>query len=232
MNSLDYVFRAVEETKNLIPANLPLIGFCGSPWTLAAYSIEGGGSKDFQKTKTFMAENPNALHDFLEILSDACYQYLKQQVLSGVNAIQIFDSWADLLSEDELDLFSLSYTKKITQKLKNDPITKHIPIILFEKNPNKDITDLIFKDLSCISLYWNSDIRILSESLKNDIAIQGNLDPKVLGKSDETIQEEVRKICSIMKEYPGFIFNLGHGITPDIEPAKVEVMIKTIREDI
>ena len=202
VNSLDYVFRAVEETKNLIPTNLPLIGFCGSPWTLAAYSIEGGGSKDFQKTKTFMAENPNALHDFLEILSDACYQYLKQQVLSGVNAIQIFDSWADLLSEDELDLFSLGYTKKITQKLKNDPITKHIPIILFEKNPNKDITDLIFKDLSCISLYWNSDIRILSESLKNDIAIQGNLDPKVLGKSDETIQEEVRKICSIMKEYP------------------------------
>ena len=232
VNSLDYVFRAVEETKNLIPANLPLIGFCGSPWTLAAYSIEGGGSKDFQKTKTFMAENPNALHDFLEILSDACYQYLKQQVLSGINAIQIFDSWADLLSEDELDLFSLSYTKKITQKLKNDPITKHIPIILFEKNPNKDITDLIFKDLSCISLYWNSDIRILSESLKNDIAIQGNLDPKVLGKSDETIQEEVRKICSIMKGYPGFIFNLGHGITPDIEPAKVEVMIKAIREDI
>ena len=105
-------------------------------------------------------------------------------------------------------------------------------IMEFEKNPNKDITDLIFKDLSCISLYWNSDIRILSESLKNDIAIQGNLDPKVLGKSDETIQEEVRKICSIMKEYPGFIFNLGHGITPDIEPAKVEVMIKTIREDI
>ena len=232
VNSLDYVFRAVEETKNLIPANLPLIGFCGSPWTLAAYSIEGGGSKDFQKTKTFMAENPNALHDFLEILSDACYQYLKQQVLSGVNAIQIFDSWADLLSEDELDLFSLSYTKKITQKLKNDPITKHIPIILFEKNPNKDITALIFKDLSCISLYWNSDIRILSESLKNDIAIQGNLDQKVLGKSDETIQEEVRKICSIMKGYPGFIFNLGHGITPDIEPAKVEVMIKAIREDI
>lgn len=232
VNSLDYVFKAVEETKNLIPANLPLIGFCGSPWTLAAYSIEGGGSKDFQKTKTFMAENPNALHDFLEILSDACYQYLKQQVLSGVNALQIFDSWADLLSEDELDLFSLNYTKKITQKLKNDPITKHIPIILFEKNPNKDITDLIFKDLSCISLYWNSDIRILSESLKNDIAIQGNLDPKVLGKSDETIQEEVRKICSIMKEYPGFIFNLGHGITPDIEPAKVEVMIKAIREDI
>tara|TARA_B100000945_G_scaffold150670_1_gene120859 strand:+ start:6825 stop:7862 length:1038 start_codon:yes stop_codon:yes gene_type:complete len=232
VNSLDYVFKAVEETKNLIPTTLPLIGFCGSPWTLAAYSIEGGGSKDFKKTKTFMAENLSALHDFLEILSDACYQYLKQQVLSGVNALQIFDSWADLLSENELDLFSLRYTKKITQKLKNDPVTKHIPIILFEKSPKKDIKDLVFNDLSCISLHWNSDIRILSKRLKNDIAIQGNLDPKVLSESDEIIQEEVQKICSIMKEYPGFIFNLGHGITPDIEPAKVEVMIKAIREDI
>jgi len=231
LNALDYVFKAVEATKNLIPTTLPLIGFCGSPWTLAAYSIEGGGSKDFKKTKTFVAENPNALHDFLEILSDACYQYLKQQVLSGVNALQIFDSWADLLSENELDLFSLRYTKKITQKLKNDPITKHIPVILFEKNPNKDIKEIVFEDLSCISLHWNSDIGIISESLKNDIAIQGNLDPKVLTKSDEIIQEEVRKICSIMKDYPGYIFNLGHGITPDIKPAKVEVMIKAIRED-
>ena len=95
-----------------------------------------------------------------------------------------------------------------------------------------ELKDLVFNDLSCISLHWNSDIRILSKRLKNDIAIQGNLDPKVLSESDEIIQEEVQKICSIMKEYPGFIFNLGHGITPDIEPAKVEVMIKAIREDI
>ena len=103
---------------------------------------------------------------------------------------------------------------------------------MFEKNPKKNITDIVFQDLSCISLHWNSDIRILSKSLKNDIAIQGNLNPRVLGESDEIIQEEVRKICSIMKDYPGFIFNLGHGITPDIKPAKVEVMIKAIREDI
>ena len=103
-NSLSYVFNAVEETKKLLPADLPLIGFCGSPWTLAAYSIEGGGSKDFKKTKNFMRDHPSALHDFLEILCDACYRYLRQQVLSGVNALQIFDSWADLLSAQDLEL--------------------------------------------------------------------------------------------------------------------------------
>ena len=229
-NTLSYVFNAVEETKKLLPADLPLIGFCGSPWTLAAYSIEGGSSKDFKKTKNFMQDHPSALHDFLEILCDACYRYLRQQVLSGVNALQIFDSWADLLSAQELEIFSLQYTKKITQKLKSDPITKNIPIILFEKDPKQKITDLIFDDLSCISLHWKNDIEAISKSVKNNIAIQGNLNPMILSKSDEIIHQEVQRICSIMCEYPGFIFNLGHGITPDINPQKVQTMIKAARE--
>ena len=111
VNALDYVFKAVEETKKLLPKDLPLIGFCGSPWTLAAYSIEGGGSKDFYKTKNFMKHHPVELQQFLEILTNACYEYLRQQVLSGVNAIQIFDSWADLLSETDLEIYScLLYT--------------------------------------------------------------------------------------------------------------------------
>ncbi len=229
-NTLSYVFDAVEETKKLLPVDLPLIGFCGSPWTLAAYSIEGGSSKDFKKTKNFMQDHPSALHDFLEILCDACYRYLRQQVLSGVNALQIFDSWADLLSAQELEIFSLQYTKKITQKLKSDPITKNTPIILFEKDPKQKITDLIFDDLSCISLHWKNDIEAISKSVKNNIAIQGNLNPMILSKSDEIIHQEVQRICSLMCEYPGFIFNLGHGITPDINPQKVQTMIKAARE--
>ena len=177
-----------------------------------------------------MQDHPSALHDFLEILCDACYRYLRQQVLSGVNALQIFDSWADLLSAQELEIFSLQYTKKITQKLKSDPITKNIPIILFEKDPKQKITDLVFDDLSCISLHWKNDIESISKSLKNNIAIQGNLNPLILNESDETIYQEVQRICSIMSEYPGFIFNLGHGITPDINPQKVQAMIKAVRE--
>ena len=131
VNSLDYVFKAVEETKKILPQDLPLIGFCGSPWTLAAYSIEGGGSKDFNKTKNFMKEYPKELQEFLDILTNACYEYLKQQVLSGVNALQIFDSWADLLSGNDLEKLSLQYTRKLTSLLKTDPLTSNIPIIFF-----------------------------------------------------------------------------------------------------
>ena len=228
--SLSYVYKAVTNIKNALPTHIPLIGFCGSPWTLAAYSIEGGGSKDFHKTKTFMREHPKELQNFLEILSKACFEYLRQQVMSGVNAIQIFDSWADLLSGDNLETFSLKYTRILCKLLKEDPVTADIPIILFEKSPNKKLEDIVFKEITCISLYWQEDIESISKNFKDQYAIQGNLDPKVLLKSDESIWEATQRICNIMKEYPGFIFNLGHGITPDIDPNKVQVMIDAIRQ--
>jgi uroporphyrinogen decarboxylase len=230
VNALGYVFKAVEETKNILPKDLPLIGFCGSPWTLAAYSIEGGGSKDFRKTKSFLENHPGELKEFLEILTNACYEYLRQQVLSGVNALQIFDSWADLLTDNHLDTFSLKYTRILTQLLKADPVTANIPIILFEKSPNKKIVDILFKEITCISLFWQEDIKSVAKDLKNKYAIQGNLNPKVLLGSDESIWNETQKIGSIMKEYPGFIFNLGHGITPDIDPDKVKTMIDALRQ--
>ncbi|MDB9812868.1 uroporphyrinogen decarboxylase [Gammaproteobacteria bacterium] len=229
IEKLDYVYKAVEETKKILPANLPLIGFCGSPWTLAAYSIEGGGSKDFAKTKQFISEHPEATKDYLEIMTDACFQYLKQQVLSGVNALQIFDSWADLLNPNDLETYSLEFTRKLVKKLKEDVVTTNTPIILFEKAPQKDITDILFDGLSCISLHWSDSIQNVSLNLKGQFAIQGNLNPSFLLESDKIIQVETQKICNAMKNFPGFIFNLGHGITPDIKPEKVQVMIDAVR---
>ncbi|MDC1401073.1 uroporphyrinogen decarboxylase [Gammaproteobacteria bacterium] len=229
IGKLSYVYKAVEETKKILPATLPLIGFCGSPWTLVAYSIEGGGSKDFAKTKKFISDHPEAVKDYLEIITDACFQYLKQQVLSGVNALQIFDSWADLLNPNDLETYSLEYTRKLARKLKQDVVTSNIPLILFEKAPQKTISDILFEDLSCISLHWSESIERVSENLKGQFAIQGNLNPSFLLESDEIIQAETKKICSAMKNFPGFIFNLGHGITPDIKPEKVQVMIDAVR---
>ena len=229
IEKLSYVYKAVEETKKILPATLPLIGFCGSPWTLAAYSIEGGGSKDFAKTKKFISDHPEAVKDYLEIITDACFQYLKQQVLSGVNALQIFDSWADLLNPNDLETYSLEYTRKLARKLKEDVVTSNTPIILFEKAPQKKISDILFEDLSCISLHWSESIESVSENLKGQFAIQGNLNPLFLLESDEIIQAETKRICSAMKKFPGFIFNLGHGITPDIKPEKVQVMIDAVR---
>ena len=229
VNALSYVFRAVEETRKILPKDLPLIGFCGSPWTLAAYSIEGGGSKDFKKTKDFMVEHPMELQKFLEMLTQACFEYLKQQALSGVCAFQIFDSWADLLSEKDLETYSLNYTQQLTKLLKADPVTAKLPIILFEKAPKKKIVDLAFQELSALSLHWQNDLEEISNDLKNKFAIQGNLNPKILLESDEIIWSETQDICRLMQNYPGFIFNLGHGITPDIKPSKVQVMIDAIR---
>ena len=229
IEKLSYVYKAVEETKKILPATLPLIGFCGSPWTLAAYSIEGGGSKDFAKTKKFISDHPEAVKDYLEIITDACFQYLKQQVLSGVNALQIFDSWADLLNPNDLETYSLEYTRKLARKLKQDVVTSNTPIILFEKAPQKKISDILFEDLSCISLHWSESIERVSENLKGQFAIQGNLNPSFLLESDEIIQAETKKICDAMKNFPGFIFNLGHGITPDIKPEKVQVMVDAVR---
>ena len=229
MEKLSYVYKAVEETKRILPSTLPLIGFCGSPWTLAAYSIEGGGSKDFAKTKKFISDHPEAVKDYLEIITDACFQYLKQQVLSGVNALQIFDSWADLLNPNDLETYSLEYTRKLARKLKEDVVTSKTPIILFEKAPQKNLSDILFEDLSCISLHWSESIERVSKNAKGQFAIQGNLNPSFLLESDEIIQAETKKICSAMKNFPGFIFNLGHGITPDIKPEKVQVMIDAVR---
>jgi uroporphyrinogen decarboxylase len=229
IEKLSYVYKAIEETKKILPATLPLIGFCGSPWTLAAYSIEGGGSKDFAKTKKFISDHPEAVKDYLEIITDACFQYLKQQVLSGVNALQIFDSWADLLNPNDLETYSLEYTRKLARKLKQDVVTSNTPIILFEKAPQKKISDILFEDLSCISLHWSESIERVSENLKGQFAIQGNLNPSFLLESDEIIQAETKKICDAMKNFPGFIFNLGHGITPDIKPDKVQVMVDAVR---
>jgi uroporphyrinogen decarboxylase len=229
IEKLSYVYKAIEETKNILPATLPLIGFCGSPWTLAAYSIEGGGSKDFAKTKKFISDHPEAVKDYLEIITDACFQYLKQQVLSGVNALQIFDSWADLLNPNDLETYSLEYTRMLARKLKQDVVTSNTPIILFEKAPQKKISDILFEDLSCISLHWSESIERVSENLKGQFAIQGNLNPSFLLESDEIIQAETKKICDAMKNFPGFIFNLGHGITPDIKPEKVQVMVDAVR---
>jgi len=229
IEKLSYVYKAIEETKKILPATLPLIGFCGSPWTLAAYSIEGGGSKDFAKTKKFISDHPEAVKDYLEIITDACFQYLKQQVLSGVNALQIFDSWADLLNPNDLETYSLEYTRKLARKLKQDVVTSNTPIILFEKAPQKKISDILFEDLSCISLHWSESIERVSENLKGQFAIQGNLNPLFLLEADEIIQAETKKICDAMKNFPGFIFNLGHGITPDIKPEKVQVMVDAVR---
>ena len=226
--SLSYVYKAVTNIKNALPTHIPLIGFCGSPWTLAAYSIEGRSSKDFLFTRSFIKENNVEAHIFLEKLTNACFAYLKRQIEAGADVIQIFDSWANLLSEEEYQIYSLSYITKLISLLKNDPTTKNIPVILFSREPKAKLQTIMTSNSDCLSLYWSMN-NIDLDQTADKIAIQGNLNPEILLESNDVIKRETLKILQKYKNYPGYVFNLGHGITPNINPEKIKYLTDLIR---
>ena len=227
--NLTYVYEAVTNIKNALPRNIPLIGFCGSPWTLAAYSIEGRSSKDFKKTINFIKENTDESHLFLSKLTDACFLYLRKQVQAGADVIQIFDSWANILDTEDLKSFSLNYIKLLINALKNDSVTSNIPIILFARDPKCSPGALIETSADCLSLYWSmNDFDI--QFARNKTALQGNLNPKILLESKDVIKTETYKLLEKFKDFPGYVFNLGHGLTPDICPEKVKYLTELVRE--
>ena len=227
--NLTYVYEAVTNIKNALPRNIPLIGFCGSPWTLAAYSIEGRSSKDFKKTINFIKENTDESHLFLSKLTDACFLYLRKQVQAGADVIQIFDSWANILDTEDLKSFSFNYIKLLINALKNDSITSSIPIILFARDPKCSPGTLIDTSADCLSLYWSmNDFDI--QFARNKTALQGNLNPKILLESKDVIKTETYKLLEKFKDFPGYVFNLGHGLTPDICPEKVKYLTELVRE--
>tara|TARA_B100000963_G_scaffold226891_1_gene197919 strand:+ start:2377 stop:3414 length:1038 start_codon:yes stop_codon:yes gene_type:complete len=228
--SLSYVYEAVQNIKRSIPADMPLIGFCGSPWTLVAYSIEGHSSSNFKKTKTFIENEKDSTHDLLTRFTDACFLYLREQVKAGADVIQIFDSWANLLSRNDLIEFSMKYITALINALKNDPITTNIPIILFSRDPKIDTKELINSNADCISLYWKmKDFN--TEDARGKVALQGDLNPKILLENKDIISLEANKVLEKYKDYPGYIFNLGHGITPDIDPDKIRFLTDIIRNN-
>jgi uroporphyrinogen decarboxylase len=225
---LSYVYKAVSNIRNALPSNIPLIGFCGSPWTLAAYSIEGRSSKEFKYTKNFISQNKNNSHLFLEKLTNACFLYLKKQVNAGADVIQIFDSWANLLNADEYDVYSMQYIKKLISLLKEDEQTSNVPIILFARDPSFNTNKMTESNADCLSLFWNIN-KVDKAFLQGKVALQGNLNPKILLEDNSLIEEELNKILNIFSDYPGYIFNLGHGITPDISPDKIRYLTELIR---
>ena len=225
---LSYVYNAVSNIRNALPSNIPLIGFCGSPWTLAAYSIEGRSSKDFNYTKNFINQNKDSAHLFLEKLTHACFLYLKKQINAGADVIQIFDSWANLLNIDEYEFYSMQYIKKLISLLKKDEQTSNIPIILFARDPSFNTNKMTESNADCLSLFWNIE-KIDKPFLQGKVALQGNLNPKILLEDDDLIKDELNKVLNMFSDYPGYVFNLGHGITPDISPDKIKYLTELIR---
>ena len=229
MDKLSYVFDAVKSIKNALNGRVPLIGFSGSPWTLATYMVEGQGGSDFLKIKKMAYERQDLIHHILKINAESVTQYLAEQIKSGADAVMIFDSWGGALSHHEYSELSLNYMKVILDNL--DILGyEHIPKIIFTKGGGQWIDQQIIARPDAIGLDWQTSLKKAREITNDKIALQGNMDPAILLGSDKKIEKEVKKVLDDYGRGEGHIFNLGHGITQFTDPDKVDLMLQTIRE--
>lgn len=229
-DSLSYVTDAVSLIRRELNGSVPLIGFSGSPWTLATYMIEGGGSKDFRIAKQFLFDQPQAMHQLLERLSRAVTDYLNAQINAGAQAIQIFDTWGGILSPGHYREFSLAYMARIVAGLQKEHEGRPVPVILFTKNGGQWLEDIAASACHCVGLDWTVDIGEARSRIGDKVALQGNMDPSALYASPQRIQAEVLRILEDFGHGPGHVFNLGHGITPQVDPANVSVFVDAVHE--
>lgn len=217
----------VDETIRLLRPrlNVPLIGFCGAPFTLASYMIEGKSSRDLRKTKQWMLQDPESFHRLLKHLASVSIDYLSMQVDAGVQAIQIFDSWANFLGHTQFREFSLAYLRMLVEAMRK----RGVPLILFCRGASVFAHQLAEIHPSCISLDWNCDLLAMRDTIPKGIALQGNLDPDMLYAPRAVLEKEIRRLLLGMENHPGYIFNLGHGILPDVPFDNVRFLIDTVQ---
>lgn len=230
-NSLDYVFNAVSASREKLEKlaiTPPLIGFCGSPWTIATYMIEGEGSKDHSLAKAFLYQEEKAGKLLLEKLTIALSDYLRNQVLAGAQILMIFDSWGGALPYWAYEEFSLFYMQEIIKNLKAE--FPQIPLILFSKGAANSLELMKNSGADCLGLDWTISLKKAREVIGDKIAIQGNLDPAILKTSPKIVKKEVKRVLADYGKGGKHIFNLGHGISPDIKIENVEAMVEAVRE--
>lgn len=227
---LDYVMRAVSTIRQELNGRVPLIGFSGSPWTLATYMVEGGSSKDFREAKRLMYSEPAVMHRLLDHLASAVTDYLNSQIRAGAQAVQIFDTWGGVLSTWAYDEFSLQYMKKIVHGLIREHEGRRVPVILFTKNGGQWLESIADSGADAVGLDWTTDIGDARARVGDRVALQGNMDPAMLFAPPARIRQEVADILRRYGSGPGHIFNLGHGITPDVDPAHAGAFIEAVVE--
>ena len=226
---LGYVLDAIRTTKTSLDGLVPLIGFSGSPWTLAVYMIEGRSKTDFSKILSFAKNNPEEVHILLETLSKSVSIYLEAQARAGADVLMVFDTWGGILNTDQYLNFSLHYMNKIVQYLSH--LMPNLPVILFTKGSDEWLEHIAETGCHCIGLDWNTDIGKARGRVGSDVALQGNLNPAALREDKDSIQQKTKAILQSFGAGSGHIFNLGHGITPDIDPEHVAVMIDTVQNE-
>ncbi|KXS51087.1 MAG: uroporphyrinogen decarboxylase, partial [Marinobacter sp. T13-3] len=227
---LDYVMNAVSTIRRELNGRVPLIGFSGSPWTLATYMIEGGSSKTFSEAKKLMYGQPEVMHRLLDHLADSVIDYLNGQIKAGAQAVQIFDTWGGVLSHWAYEEFSLRYMRKIVAGLTRESEGRHVPVILFTKNGGQWLETIADSGCDAVGLDWTTDIANARARVGDKVALQGNMDPAMLYAPKERIREEVAYILERYGSGPGHIFNLGHGITPDVDPEHAGAFIEAVVE--
>lgn len=227
-DDLSYVMDAVRLIRHELPPEMPLIGFAGSPWTLACYMIEGQSSRDHKKALGMMYLEPQVMQQLLQKLSLAVIDYLSAQVEAGVQALMLFDTWGGILTTQHYQQYSLKYMQDIVQQLQ----FKHpeIPIILFTKGGGQWLPAIATTGCQAIGVDWTCDLGRARQLVGHQVALQGNLDPAVLLTSPAVIRSEVKRVLAEFGEGPGLIFNLGHGITPDVPPDNVKALVDAVHE--
>ena len=223
---LQYVADAIKVIQQRLNGSIPLIGFAGAPFTVMSYLVEGGSSKDFKLTKLMLHNEPAMAHQLLSKIATVTADYLNMQIAAGVNAVQIFDSWAQALSWDDYTEFSHRYIAEIISKLDR----KDIPVISFCKGSSVFAPLMAEAKPDVISIDWNVDLLDMKKRLPQGVAVQGNLDPHILYADKKVIKERIYRLFDRMKGEPGFIFNLGHGIMPDIPFDNVKYAVEVIKE--
>ena len=225
---LAYVFDAVSVIKKNLKGRVPLIGFSGSPWTLATYMVEGGSSKNFSKVKGLLFENPKHLHQLLNVLADTVIDYLNAQIEAGADSVMIFDTWGGLLNKESYENFSLRYMSKIVDGIHRKYDERTIPVTLFTKGGSAWLEQIAATGCDCVGLDWTIEIGEAERRIGSKVALQGNLDPSVLYASPEIITAEAYKVLDQFKGQTGHVFNLGHGITPDVNPESMKVLVDAV----
>lgn len=227
---LKYVMDAVSSIRKALNNRVPLIGFSGSPFTLACYMVEGRGSRDFRTVKTMMYRRPDLFHRILEVNAEAVALYLNAQIKAGAQAVQIFDTWGGMLADGDFQTFSLAYTKKVVEKLIRENDGAKVPSIVFTKGGGEWIADIASIGCDAVGLDWSVNLTRARSVVGDRVALQGNLDPFVLFGDEETIRREARRVLDAYGEVGagGHVFNLGHGINQFTPVENVRILVDEV----
>jgi len=229
VSSLGYVMDAVSLIRRELDGSVPLIGFSGSPWTLATYMVEGGSSRDFTRSKALLYEQPELAHELLGKLADSVTDYLNAQIDHGAQAVQVFDSWGGALSWEAFREFSLPYMARIVAGLRREREGRRVPVILFAKACNEHLEALADTGADALGVDWTITLAEARSRVGDRVALQGNLDPAILRAQPDAIRRQARVCLDSFGRGSGHVFNLGHGITPDVPPEHLGALIEEVR---